>query len=203
MSIIKVENKTDSELLEIGRRIGESFAAEKSGVVTIIPRDHIVKTFQIMTEFYYKLGVLYQISSNGEGYLAFWHKSQKIPLKLKARVIRRMVSEVPLRSCLLIAPTGREQFRLTVKYEEDYIAVSMVVVLNEFKGKGFMHHLLEIPFSIANSNNIPCVLDTDTELKVKKYMKCGMKISKHTKLRNGFDLYTMEYRAKNHDHLSQ
>ena len=49
MSIIKVEHKTDCELLEIGRKIGESFAAEKSGVVTILPKNHIVKTFQIMT----------------------------------------------------------------------------------------------------------------------------------------------------------
>lgn len=47
MSIIKVEHKTDCDLLEIGRKIGESFAAEKSGVVTILPKNHIVKTFQI------------------------------------------------------------------------------------------------------------------------------------------------------------
>jgi hypothetical protein len=129
MSIIKVEHKTDCELLEIGRKIGESFAAEKSGVVTILPKNHIVKTFQIMTEFYYKLGVLYQISENSEGYLAFWRKSQKIPLKLKARVIRRMILEVPLHSCLLIAPTGCEQFRLIFKHEEDYVAVSHVLVV--------------------------------------------------------------------------
>lgn len=89
-----------------------------------------------MTEFYYKLGVLYQISENSEGYLAFWRKSQKIPLKLKARVIRRMILEVPLHSCLLIAPTGCEQFRLIFKHEEDYVAVSFQVVSRVMRKRG-------------------------------------------------------------------
>lgn len=31
------------------------------------------------------------------------------------------------------------------------------------------------PFSEAAREGIPCVLDTDTELKVAKYTKCGMK----------------------------
>lgn len=71
----------------------------------------------------------------------------------------------------------------------------MVVVLREFQGKGFMHKIPELPFAEARAKNIPCVLDTDTPLKVKKYVKCGMKMCAKKKLKNGVSLYTMAYRG--------
>ena len=40
--------------------------------------------------------------------------------------------------------------------------------------------------------NIPCVLDTDTELKVKKYSSCGMKKTAETPIKGGGTMYTME-----------
>lgn len=195
MNVIRVHSKTEKELAEIGRKIGEAFALEKSGIVTVLPQEHIVKTFQIMTEFYYNLGVLYTTSENEEGFIAFWLKSEKIPLRLKFHVIKRMICEVPLRSCFLIAPTGSEQFGKIYRHEKDYVAVSMLVILKEYQGKGFMRHLLKVPFSIADKNSIPCVLDTDTEIKVKKYERVGMRIAKCTRMSNGFSLYTMEYRT--------
>lgn len=195
MGMIKIQNRTHQELTEIGRKIGEAFAAEQSGVVTMLPKEHIVKTFEIMTEFYYNLGALYTISEKEEAFLAFWRKNQKIPLRPAARVIKRMLFEVPFSSCLMIAPTGSEQFRKIYKKEKDYVAVSMVVVLREFQGKGLMHQVLKEPFFIAAQNKIPCVLDTDTELKVAKYMRCGMKLVKSKKRKKGLALYTMEYRT--------
>ena len=44
------------------------------------------------------------------------------------------------------------------------------------KKQGFMHRVLEQPFAEAEKKNIPCVLDTDTPLKVKKYIRCGMEM---------------------------
>lgn len=45
--------------------------------------------------------------------------------------------------------------------------------------------LLEEPFRIARQRNIPCVLDIDTELKVKKYVSCGMKKATETPIITG------------------
>ena len=70
----------------------------------------------------------------------------------------------------------------------------MVVVLKEFQGKGFMKKVLEQPFKEARTQGIPCVLDTDTKLKVTKYTKCGMKNTGKKRLKSGQYLYTMEYR---------
>ena len=48
-------------------------------------------------------------------------------------------------------------------------------------------------FAEAEKKNIPCVLDTDTPLKVKKYICCGMKLCGEKKLKHGISLYTMAY----------
>lgn len=89
--------------------------------------------------------------------------------------------------------SGGEQYAKIFKKEQNYIAVSMVVVLREFQGKGFMHRVLEQPFAEAEKKNIPCVLDTDTLLKVRKYICCGMKLYSEKKLKHGISLYTMAY----------
>lgn len=195
MAIVKVQSKTDEQIAEIGRKIGSAFAAENSGIVTKVPREDVIKIFEIMTEFYYKLGVLYTLQEIEAGFIAFWTKDFRIPLKHKLRLVRRMLREVPIRSCLNIAPTGSEQFAKIYRHEQGYVAVSTLVVLEEFQHQGFMPRLLETPFSIASERGIPCVLDTDTELKIKKYEKCGMRITGCIKMMNGFPLYTMEYRA--------
>ncbi len=64
------------------------------------------------------------------------------------------------------------------------------MVLREFQGKGIMHKVLELPFTEARVKNIPCVLDTDTPLKAKKYIKCGMKMCRKKRLKGGCSLYT-------------
>lgn len=62
----------------------------------------------------------------------------------------------------------------------------------DVQGKGFMHRVLEHPFAEAASKGIPCVLYTDTSLKVKKYIWCGMELC-GKKIKHGISLYTMAY----------
>ena len=50
--MIKVENKSRKEIADIGRRIGEAFADEKAGTVTMLTREQTIKGFEIMTEWF-------------------------------------------------------------------------------------------------------------------------------------------------------
>ncbi|MCM1543359.1 MAG: GNAT family N-acetyltransferase [Blautia sp.] len=193
--MLKVENKSKEEIAEIGRRIGEAFAAEKAGIVTMLTEEQAVKAFEIMTEYFYRAGVLYATSETGEGYLAYWEKKKKPPIGPALHEIKRFLCELPLAAVLAVAGSGGEQYAKIFKKERNYIAVSMVVVLREFQGKGFMHKLLEQPFAEAEEKNIPCVLDTDTPLKVEKYIRCGMELAGEKKLRHGISLYAMAYNA--------
>lgn len=63
--MIKVENKSKKEIAKIGRRIGEAFAAEKAGIVTMLKREQTIKAFEIMTEYFYRAGVLYAKAERG------------------------------------------------------------------------------------------------------------------------------------------
>lgn len=59
-----------------------------------------------------------------------------------------------------------------------------------------MHKVLEQPFAEATSKGVPCVLDTDTSLKVRKYIRCGMELCGEKKVKQGISLYTMAYNRK-------
>lgn len=48
--MIRVENKSKEEIAKIGRKIGEAFAAENEGIVTLLVKDQAIKAFEIMTE---------------------------------------------------------------------------------------------------------------------------------------------------------
>ncbi len=192
--MLKVENKSKEEIAKIGRKIGEAFAAEKAGIAVLLTEEQTVKAFEIMTDYFYRTGVLYTTSETGEGYLAYWEEKAKpvISPALVLHTIKRFLCELPLKAILTVSQSGGEQYAKIFK-KKNYIAVSMVVVLREFQGKGFMHRVLEQPFTEAEKKDIPCVLVTDTPLKVKKYIRCGMKLVGEKKLRNGNSLYTMAY----------
>lgn len=194
--MIKVENKSKKEIAGIGRRIGEAFAAEKAGIVTMLTREQTVKAFEIMTECFYRAGVLYATSEKGEGYLAYWSKRAKPSMSPALHMIKRFLCELPPKAWMAVAGSGGDQYAKVFKKERDYVVVSMVAVLREFQGKGFMHKVLEQPFAEADSRNIPCVLDTDTPLKVKKYIRCGMELCSEKKIKQGISLYTMAYNRK-------
>lgn len=191
--MIKVENKSKKEIAEVGRKIGEAFAAENAGIVTMLTREQSVRAFEIMTEYFYRAGVLYATSEKGEGYLAYWRKKTKPVMKPALHMVRRFLCELPPKAWIAVAQSGGEQYAKIFKKEHDYIAVSMVVVLREFQGKGYMRKILEQPFAEADTKDIPCILDTDTPLKVKKYTRCGMELCGEKKLKNGISLYTMAY----------
>ena len=50
----KIEDKSKEEIVKIGRKIGEAFAAEKAGIVTLLTEEQTVKAFEIMTDYFYR-----------------------------------------------------------------------------------------------------------------------------------------------------
>ena len=101
---------------------------------------------------------------------------------------------IPLMKTLLNIATGsNEQYKKLYRKEKDYIAVSMVVVLQAYQGQGFMKKVLELPFAEAAKRGCPCILDTDNIQKVVKYEHCGMTKTAEKKMAHDITLYTMAY----------
>ena len=190
--MIKIENWSTENIEKYSRLIGEAFAASP-GIAETIPHDDLVKSFEIITEFYYRMGTLYTTSEKYEGFLAYWDKKTRQPLGPALHMIRRMLREIPFKSLLNIATGSNEQYKKLYRKEKDYIAVSMVVVLQAYQGQGFMKKVLELPFAEAAKRGCPCILDTDNIQKVVKYEHCGMTKTAEKKMAHDITLYTMAY----------
>ena len=190
--MIQVEKWTKDELEQYGRFIGEAFAASP-GIAGNVPKEDIVKAFIPIVEGYYRMGSLYSFSENYEGFLAYWDKKTKMPFAVALRMIIKMLKTVPLKSLLKIGASSNEQYKKLYRNHDDYIAVSMVVVLEPYQGQGYMRKLLEPAFREAKKRNCPCILDTDSLEKVSKYERCGMKKVAEKNVGHGVTLYTMEY----------
>ena len=80
------------------------------------------------------------------------------------------------------------------KKEKNFIEVYMACVPVEHQGKGYLHKLLEEPFRIARENHMPCIIETNTDLKVAKYQKCGLSVSDKREFSSGVVMYSLEYR---------
>ncbi len=196
--MIRLATLTDEELKTIGRRIGEAFYEEGEGLFTRLDREDAITVLEIMTECYYRLGVLYATSEQQEGYLAYWRKGEAKEwgmkmIRVSLHMAWRFLQEIPLGALKKLLPLMNNPYEKIHQKEPDYVAISMVAVRREFQRQGFLRVLLVEPFRIAREWNISCVLDTDTELKVKKYVSCGMKKTAETPIRGGRTMYTMEY----------
>ncbi|MCD8067948.1 MAG: N-acetyltransferase [Lachnospiraceae bacterium] len=195
--MIRLANLTDEEIKAIGRRIGRAFYDEGEGAFTQLAREDTITALEIMTECYYRLGVLYTTSEQQEGYLAYWRKGEAKEwgmkmMRVSLHMVWRFLRELSFGSLKKLLPLMSNPYEKIYQKEPDYVVISMVAVRREFQGQGFLRVLLEEPFHIAQERNIPCVLDTDTELKVKKYVSCGMKKTAETPIKGGGRMYTME-----------
>ena len=106
--MIKVTNMSKEELVYYGTRIGEAFVAEGAGLAATASKEDMVKAFEIMTEYFYKAGVLYTTSEQHEGFLAYWHKTTKMKIGAALHMVFRMLRERSFRGVKTVAESGGE-----------------------------------------------------------------------------------------------
>ncbi|MCD8029133.1 MAG: GNAT family N-acetyltransferase, partial [Erysipelotrichaceae bacterium] len=160
------------------------------------------KLLEIMVEYYYSMGLLYTTSDKQEGYVAYWYKHDEQDwgfniIKVFFHMIYRYIKEIPYSSLKKVIPLMNNPYEKIYAHTKDYVVVSMLVVKREYQGQGYMRLLLKEPFQNAKNNHIPCILDTDTLLKVQKYQHLGMKLVEENKMLNGQIVYTLEYSCEN------
>lgn len=133
--MIKVENKSRKEIADIGRRIGEAFADEKAGTVTMLTREQTIKGFEIMTEWFYRAGTLYTTSEIGEGYLAYWSKRAKPSMGPTLHMIKRLLCELPFKALIAMAQSGDEQYAKIFKKSMTILQYPWLLSCENFRGK--------------------------------------------------------------------
>ena len=190
-TLVKVENLTKEQLEHIPTQIGEAFAAEKGGITGIISHHTLREYIKIATEIAYESGYLYTIDY--KGYIVFYPKNKKIPLRYHFKMAYKVLKRIPFSEvCKYIKGISGWIGYEKIYRKQDYIAVFMLAIPLEFQGQGRMKPLLSHAFAEAEKKGVPCVLDTDTELKQDKYIKCGMHLKRKQLLKSGISVYVME-----------
>ncbi|MCD8398456.1 MAG: hypothetical protein LUD12_14985 [Lachnospiraceae bacterium] len=131
--MIQLINLTDEELKTIGRRIGRAFYDEGEGLFTRLDREDAITALEIMTECYYRLGVLYATSEQQEGYLAYWRKGEAkewgvIMVRVSFHMAWRFLREIPFGSLKKLLPLMNNPYEKIYQKEPDYVVISMVAV---------------------------------------------------------------------------
>ena len=195
--MIKLENMSKEKLDAIGTTIGEAYYAEDDSMIQTCfqTKEECILYFQILVKSCYDMGILYSISPKLEGFVAYYRKNQLSFWRLLKMLyhFRKAGLSSSIKAMGNMHP-GWIEGNQKYKKEKDFVEVYMAVVPREYQGNGYLHKLLEDPFALARKNNIPCILDTNTNLKALKYQHCGMKVIDHKPYPNNVDMYTLEYR---------
>ena len=193
--MICLKNLSDEHLEKIASVFAEAFLREEGTLKQALYYEQAVRYFKLTLDEYMRIGRLFAISDNEEGYIV-WHRKNE-GLKwyrefiLFFRYLKYMETESMQR--MILVRHGWKDY--TVKYADrrSYINVALLCIKTEEQGKGLLRKLLQDPFKAADSESVPCILDTDSELKAAKYSACGMKISDDAVLESGVHMYTMIY----------
>ncbi|MCM1508064.1 MAG: GNAT family N-acetyltransferase [Ruminococcus flavefaciens] len=208
---MKVENLTKEELNQIGKTIGDSFYEHKYGKTTNSIKEkglsRLVGSREKMREYMtaclmagYESGTLYTTSKKHEGYIIVFSPENKMKLGAGLRMICRIIRSMGLGGAFRMV---KQMKKGGTSYEDElkkkkikYVNLFMLVVMNEYKGQGYMRKLMEMLYEIADKKHLPVVFDTDAENKVEKYVHLGMTLVRKRDTGNGTILYDLYRKAK-------
>ena len=193
----KIENLSQVEIQKIGERISRSFMAEDGLFQKIFNAEESLAFFRALTQVACEAGCLYTTTKRQEGFAIYWKKSGRPGLRSRIRLNRLLAQNLSWKTRLRLnqALKSWDGCEDACRSETDYIRVFLAVVLSPYQGQGFLHELLEDALQLAQTEGIPCILNTDSQLKMQKYEACGMKLVKETSVGDEVTLYTMEYRG--------
>lgn len=199
--LMKVGRLTKEKEREIAHAAAEAFMSEEGSFPSSFTFREAEAYFRAVISMCAKAGKLYTTSPREEGYIAFWRRRKGPGLFLSLRFCLQLFEGIRTEKMSAYADKLKnwkdyeEQFRK----EKDYVNVFMVFVRREYQGQGFLKKLLAEPFRTAGEYGIPCILDTDAELKERKYVSAGMRRVKTGTLPDGTKMFTMVYRETGKD----
>ncbi len=175
--------------------VGEAFMGEEGTMVQGVPYEQGVAYFRIVTQMCYNAGRLYASSENAEAVIAFWPRHKDPFAHLMPKLVYNFAKkgELPALFRVLKNLKGFHGYEHMYKNSKGYVGVFLLAVAKEHQGKGYMRRMLKHPFGLARRLSVPCVLNTDSSLKVAKYERCGMHMVKRYKVDDVGELYVMQH----------
>ena len=196
---IKIYNLSEKEIRELGNAFGHyNYAEGEVGLSVLGKTSYCVSDFICgCVKSALRSGTLYSTSHLHEGFISYKQNGEKTPIGAMAEIARTIPgaidipASIPVFKAIKAADTGYT--KILQKLEKPYLYVNLVVVKEEYQGKGFMRPLLEMAFEEGRKLNCPVVLETDAKLKSDKYEHLGMKCVVTSKLTEETTIYTLVY----------
>lgn len=136
-------------------------------------------------------------SENGEAYLIMTDsEGKKISL---IQTVKEMLAESEalggfskmLEYSRISSLNGGTIFQEIYKRNARYVSIDILVVLKQYQHQGFMRQMMEFAYERAQQFGIMVALETDDELKAKKYEHLGMILYRVRDCGPGYKVYDM------------
>lgn len=173
----------------------EAFLADEGLISSCLNREEAETYFFLLLKEYIRIKAVYASSEKEEGYIIFHRKKQGIPWYRELALFISYLRFLPFSAMqkLILAQRDWEDYSLAFSDLPDYVDVSFICVRPEYRHQGFFRKLMQGAFDEADQNGIPCVLDTDSEEKAKRYVHIGMTVHKEKLLESGLHMFTCIY----------
>ena len=196
---IKVYNLSEKEIRELGNAFGHyNYAEGEAGLAVLGKTSYCVSDFICgCVKSALKSGTLYSTSYLHEGFISFRPSAEKMSVGAAAEIVRTIPGVIDIQASIPVFKAMKDADagygKMLKKLEIPYIYVDLLVVKEEYQGKGFMRPLLEVAYEEAKKLNCPVVLETDAKLKSDKYEHLGMKCIVTQKLTDETSVYSLVY----------
>ncbi len=191
--LIRLQSIDTQREKEIAAAFAESFLAQSGSLSSCMRFEEACRYFEVTLHEYQRIGALYTLSENEEGYIVYHRKNKGLSwyrdLYLIYRYFRCLNIETMQK--MMMIRRGWTDYTISHLETKDYIDVALVCVKKKYQGQGYLRKLLAEPFEEAESLGIPVILDTDAEHKAVRYEHIGMRIEKEEILPSGLHMYTM------------
>lgn len=187
----RLTNLTKDQLDRIESEIGDAFAQEDGGMAAVLGDRLLSAYIKICVEIYYLSGKLYTFDHTG--YVCYFEKEHPIKLKYHFMMAGMMFKRLGFKNVnkVMKALKGWLGYQRIYK-DQNYLVLELIAIPTKYQGQKRMKPLMNAVFDEAKRSNIPCVLDTDTALKMNKYVSCGMRLKKETTIASGITVYVLE-----------
>lgn len=195
--MIKITDKNDACIEAAAQAFADfEYADGENGIAKLYGdrkniHDYILTYGQCMAQ----CGLLYATSENREGIVGFARPGQQMSPGAGLKLVRSIISIMGINGAVnmfkLMGKGGESLKNKLKKQKKGFVMVGMLAVAKPYQGQGFMRKTLAIPFAEGRRLNVPVILETDADLKMKKYVSCGMELYQERKLCEDATIYDM------------
>ncbi len=197
--MIPLSRLSEKELDEASRRVAGSFKNHPTGgIFPALPvsEKRAARYFRTVLRYAMRTHQLYAVSENGEGYCVYCRRSEEeepffASVGLFFGVISALGIEGFSQFTAMFMKAGESAENRLRQKGEDYIGVSLLAVSPACQGRGYMRQMLEEIFRIADDQQLPVVLQTDTRDKMERYCHLGMRCTGGRNMGYGVTYYDL------------